>query len=250
MLVGELRIHPDPEALARAVAERWVELAAEAARARGRFHVALAGGSTPRRLYRLLAETPYRERIPWAQVHLWFGDERCVPPDHPESNYRMVRESLLDRVPIPPEQVHRMEGEAEDPAEAATRYARELTSQLPLSAQGVVQFDLILLGMGTDGHTASLFPGTPVLRERARLVEAVHVERLGRWRITLTLPVIDHAHHVLFLVTGAEKAAVIREVFIGRPSPPYPVQLIQPRGQVEWHLDEAAAAELPEELRR
>ncbi|RMD80510.1 MAG: 6-phosphogluconolactonase [Gammaproteobacteria bacterium] len=248
--MGDLRIHPDPEALARAVAERWIQLAEEAVRARGRFHVALAGGSTPRRLYALLAQPPYRDRVPWQQVHVFFGDERCVPPDHPDSNYRMAREALLDHVPIPPGQVHRIEGEAEDPAEAATRYARLLTAELPLSAQGVVQFDLILLGMGADGHTASLFPGTPILRERARLVEAVYVERLGSWRISITLPVIEHAHHVLFMVTGKEKAATVREVFTNRRTPPYPVQLIHPRGELEWHLDQAAASELPEELRR
>ena len=247
MFIGDLRIHADAD-LIEAVAKRWLEIANEAISARGIFHVALSGGSTPRSLYRLLAHPKFAEHIPWDRVHIYFGDERTVPPDHNDSNFRMAKEALLDHVAIPLAHIHRIKGELEDPHEAAGTYTRELTTNLPLSAQGVVQFDLLLLGVGSDGHIASLFPSTPVLHERARLVEAVHVEKLDSWRITVTLPVIDHARHVLILVSGDAKAPIIRDVFATR-TPPYPVQLINPQGMLEWHLDQAAAALLPEELR-
>jgi len=249
MFIGDLRIHADANSLMEAVATRWLEIANEAINARGKFHVALSGGSTPRSLYRLLALSKFAERIPWDRVHIYFGDERTVPPDHNDSNFRMAKEALLDHVAIPLAHIHRIKGELEDPHDAAGAYTRELTSNLPLSAQGVVQFDLLLLGVGSDGHIASLFPATPVLHERARLVEAVQVENLDSWRITVTLPVIDHARHVLILVSGDAKAPIIRDVFATRRTPPYPVQLINPQGMLEWHLDQAAAALLPEELR-
>jgi len=249
MFIGDLRIYSDTDALIKAVAERWVVLADNAITARGKFHVVLSGGSTPRDLYHCLSQSPYKERIAWEHIHIYFGDERTVPADHADSNYRMAKEALLDHVPIPASQIHRIEGEAEDPHQAALAYTQELTGNLPLSAQGVVQFDLLLLGVGPDGHIASLFPSTPVLHERARMVEAVHVEKLDTWRITLTLPVIDHARHVLILVSGAGKADIMRDIFASQPTPPYPVQLINPQGMLEWHLDKAAAAELPEELR-
>jgi len=232
-----------------AAAQRWITLADSAIIARGKFHVALSGGSTPRALYRRLAHPPFAKRIAWERVHVYFGDERTVPPDHPDSNFRMAKEALLDHVPVPPSQIHRIEGEAEDPHAAAVKYTRTLTRNLPLSAQGVAQFDLLLLGVGRDGHIASLFPGTPVLHERARLVEAVRVEKLDTWRITITLPVIDHARHVLILVSGEDKAPILRDVFAARHTPPFPVQLINPQGALEWHLDQSAAALLPEELR-
>jgi 6-phosphogluconolactonase len=249
MFIGDLRIHADADALIDAVAQRWLELTNNAINARGKFHVALSGGTTPRALYRRLSQPKFADRIAWDRVHVYFGDERTVPPDHSDSNYRMAREALLDHVPIPAAQVHRIEGELEDPHVAASKYIRDLSRNLPLSAQGVVQFDLLLLGVGPDGHIASLFPATPVLHERARLVEAVYVEKLSTWRITITLPVIDHARHVLILVSGETKAPIIRDVFTTRRTPPYPVQLINPQGLLEWHLDHAAAALLPAELR-
>lgn len=249
MFIGDLRIHADADALIDAVAERWAVLAEDAVSTRGKFHVALSGGTSPRRLYQRLAQAPYAQRVAWEHVHIYFGDERTVPPDHADSNYRMAKEALLDSVPIPTSQIHRIEGEREDPHRAAAAYTKVLTDNLPLSAQGVVQFDLLLLGVGPDGHIASLFPATPVLHERARMVEAVYVEKLDTWRITLTLPVIDHARHVLILVSGSGKASIIHDVFATKPTPPYPVQLINPQGALEWHLDQAAAAALPEELR-
>ena len=249
MFIGDLRIHSDTETLIEAVAQRWAALADNAISARGKFHVALSGGNTPRALYRRLAQKPYIGKISWDKVHVYFSDERTVPPDHADSNFRMAKEALLDHVPIPAIQIHRMEGESTNPQSAAVNYTGILTKNLPLSSQGVVQFDLLLLGVGQDGHIASLFPATPVLHERARLVEAVYVEKLDTWRISLTLPVIDHARHVLILVSGASKAPIIRDVFTARHTPPYPVQLINPQGTLEWHLDWVAAALLPEELR-
>jgi 6-phosphogluconolactonase len=249
MYIGDLRIHADANALIEAVAQRWLEVANNAINARGKFHVALSGGSTPSALYRLLALPQFAKRVPWDRVHVYFGDERAVAPDHADSNFRMAKEALLDHVTIPIAHIHRIMGELEDLQAAASTYTRELTTNLPLSAQGVVQFDLLLLGIGTDGHIASLFPATPVLHERARLVEAVYVEKLDSWRITITLPVIDHARHVLIMVSGDTKARIIRDVFATRRAPPYPVQLINPQGTLEWHLDKAAAALLPEELR-
>ena len=249
MFIGDLRIHKDANALIEAAARRWLDIATSAINARGKFHIALSGGSTPGALYRLLASPKFAGRIPWDRVHVYFGDERTVPPDHADSNFRMAKDTLLDHVAIPVAHIHRIQAELEDPHEAASAYTRELTSHLPLTAQGVVQFDLQLLGVGTDGHTASLFPATPVLHERARLVEAVYVDKLDSWRITVTLPVIDHARHVMIMVSGSSKAEIVRDIFVNRNTPPYPVQLINPQGILEWHLDSAAAALLPEELR-
>ena len=248
MMIGDIRIHADDAVLSRAVAQRWIDIADAAIAARGKFHVALSGGSTPQRLYERLREPPFIDRIKWDRVYIYFGDERMVPPDHRDSNYRMAREALLDHVPIPASQICRMEGETTNPSDAATKYARTLTSLLPMSAQGVVQFDLLLLGVGTDGHIASLFPGTSILHERARLVEAVYVEHLDSWRISITLPVIDQGRHVIVLVGGDAKAEIMKNVFTTRRSPPYPVQLISPQGILEWHLDKAAAKLLPAEL--
>lgn len=249
MLNGDLRLFADTEALSLAAAQRWVQLSDAAITARGRFHVALSGGSTPRALYRRLAQPEFARRIAWERVHIYFGDERAVPPDHPDSNFLMAKEALLEHVPILPVQIYRIEGERADIQEAATKYSQLLASRLPLSAQGVVQFDLLLLGVGTDGHIASLFPGTAVLHERARFVEAVFVEKLKAWRVTVTLPVIDHARQVMILVSGESKAPLLRDLVSGRRSPPYPVQLINPQGVLEWYVDGAAASLLPTELR-
>src|SRR3569832_590055 len=168
MLNGDLRLFVDADALYFAAAQRWVQLAEAAIAARGKFHVALSGGSPPRSLYRRLANPDFANRIAWDRMHVYFGDERAVPPDHADSNFRMAKDDLIVHVPIPLAQIHRIEGERADIHEAATKYSQFLASRLPLSAQGVVQFDLLLLGVGTDGHIASLFPGTAVLHERAR----------------------------------------------------------------------------------
>jgi 6-phosphogluconolactonase len=249
--MNEIETYSDADLLALAAAEHFVALAAEAIAARGRFTVALAGGSTPRAAYALLASdefaarpsTPLRTGVDWARVHVFWGDERCVPPDHPDSNYRMAREALLDKIPILADNVHRVRGEL-PPDQAAAIYQAEL--EAVLSASG--RLDLILLGMGTDGHTASLFPGTVALEERELAVVAVYVERLQTWRVTLTLPAINTARQVLFLVTGAGKAETLQAVLEG-PKGPYPAQRIRPTsGQLAWLVDTAAAGRLKEQV--
>lgn len=238
-------VHPDTERLAEGVAERWIALCRLAQAQRDAFHVALSGGSTPRRLYRLLAEPAYRSRIDWSRVHLYFGDERAVPPTDADSNFRMAREALLTHIDIPAANVLPMHADpAHIEADAAT-YAELLRARLPGDAEDTPVFDLILLGMGADGHTCSLFPGTPILQERHRPVAPVHATHLHSWRLSLTYPVLDAARQLLFLVAGADKAAMLRRICReAEGAAPVPVQGIRPRGAVEWHLDRAAAAEL------
>jgi 6-phosphogluconolactonase len=241
----EIRILTDGEEVCRAAAAAWVRLADEAVRTRGRFAVALSGGSTPQALYRLLAaETDdYRARMPWGQAHVFWGDERHVPPDHPDSNYRTAAEAMLSRVPVPPGNVHRIPAETPNAAEAAETYARTLREFFGVAAGRFPRFDLILLGMGTDGHTASLFPGTDVLREQERLVAAPWVEKLASHRITLTPPVLNNAASVVFLVSGKEKAEALRAVLEGPHQPDrLPAQLVRPAdGRLLWLVDRAAA---------
>ncbi len=238
-----VHVHPDPATLARAAAQRFVNLARSAISRRGVFHVALAGGNTPRRLYQTLAAPPWREAVDWSCLQVFFGDERAVAPDHPDSNYRMARENLLDHLPIPATHVHRMKGESPHLETAATEYEELLTRMLPVAEGGVPCFDLILLGLGPDGHIASLFPGTPVLEIHDRWVAPVYVDKLRSWRLTLTLPVLNRARHLLLLVAGAAKNAIVCDVFARREDAPrYPVERLSPRGTLEWFLDEAAAA--------
>ena len=234
----------DPAALAEVAAERVVTLAAAACADHDRFYIALAGGSTPRALYARLAEADIAARIDWSRWQVFFGDERCVPPDDAQSNYHMAREALLAHVPIAPAKVHRIEAELDDPAAAAARYAREL-EHLPRDVDGWPRFDLVLLGMGDDGHTASLFPDTAILGEHTLPVAAVYVEKLAAWRISLTLPVLDAAANVLLLVAGSAKRAVLHEV-MQAPAPlaQYPVSWLTPRPGLEWLVDTAAAADL------
>lgn len=238
----EIVIVPDAEALARSGVQRFVGLAQQAAESRGRFTAALSGGSTPEGLYRLLAEEPYRNQVPWQQVHLFWGDERCVPPDDPGSNYRMAEQTLLRHVPVPPENVHRVQGELA-PEQAARAYGRDLED---FFCGPHTRFDLMLLGLGSDGHTASLFPGSVALQEETRLVAAVEAQYEDRpaSRITLTLPAINTSRHVLFLVSGSSKAEILHQV-LSTPGGPLPAQRVHPRaGELTWLVDEAAAAEL------
>ena len=233
----------DLEALAEAGARRVAAAASGALARSDRFTLALSGGRTPCALHARLLE----ERIDWARTVLLFGDERCVPPGHPDSNYGMARETLLDRLPVPPARVLRMEGERE-PAEAAERYARALREIFP--ADPFPRLDLVILGMGPDGHTASLFPGTEALEERERWVVANHVPRLDAWRLTLTLPVLTSAAATLFLVAGADKARALAEAFGGLPHPrPHPCELARPRrGTLTVLADRAAGSALPQPL--
>ena len=237
------RIFPDTETLAAAAAARWLALYHDAHVAQALFHVALSGGSTPKRLYQLLAASDRQTAIDWSRVHVYFGDERAVPPEHTDSNYRMVREALLDHIAIPAANVHRMHATPDRIEQDAADYAAMLLEQLPRDTAGMPVFDLILLGMGADGHTCSLFPGTAVLDERARSVAAVYVPQLDSWRVSLTYPVLDAARHLLFVVAGSDKAERLQRV-CRDAAPPAPVQRIQPRGTVEWYLDRAAAAEI------
>jgi 6-phosphogluconolactonase len=240
---SNIKVFDDPEQVAQAAARRFVELANEAVSARGTFSVALSGGTTPRRIYELLAGDDYRDRVAWQNVHVFFGDERTVPADHAESNYRMANEALLSRVPLPAENVHRMDGVG-DAAANASRYESELRGFF--GNVGWPRFDLVMLGMGDDGHTASLFPGSAALAEQRAWVVANWVEKFNTWRITLTAPAINAARNVLFLVTGAGKADRLREVLKGeRDAARLPSQMIQPRdGTLAWFVDRAAAAEL------
>jgi 6-phosphogluconolactonase len=240
---SEVIVVDDPVALAAAAAEAIAECAVEAVDAHGRFTIALAGGLTPRITYERLAASPLRERIPWDHTWIFFGDERCVPPDHTDSNYRMAEQALLSKVPIPAKQIARIHGEAEDPEVAAREYGRHLTEVFQIRRGELPRFDLILLGLGVDGHTGSLFPGSPVLKEVFRPVAAVHAGAASiPQRITFTFPVINAAARVMFLVAGAEKAKVLK-VVLNEPASGLPAALVSPhQGRLTWLLDRAAAA--------
>jgi 6-phosphogluconolactonase len=238
-------IFADLEELSIAFAERWIDLALKAITVRGQFHVALTGGSTPKHLYERLASAKFADHLDWRRVHIYFGDERCVPPDHSDSNFCMANEVFLRHVPIPSGQIQRMHGESLDAWGAARSYAEILARQAPKSADGNVQFDLILLGLGPDGHVASLFPSTQALQECDQSVVAIYVEKLQAWRISVTLPVINNAREILMLVAGEGKAEIVsRALAKKRQSPPLPVQMISPSGGMEWYLDKAAARQL------
>lgn len=264
----EVVIFSDPADVAKEAAQRFVACAAQAIRAQGRFTVALAGGSTPVALYALLSQPSYREQIPWKRTLIFFGDERCVPPDHPWSNYRMAREALLDHIPVPAENVYRMAGEL-PPETAAAGYATSLRRVFHLRGAARPRFDLILLGMGEDGHTASLFPDMFALQERRRLVVATPLPEYVKppvARITLTLPVLNAARQVMFLVTGAGKAEMVRMILGERLIEPlckdrvhrgsrdtdpqaFPAGRVQPiHGRLTWLLDRAAAVSLESSL--
>ena len=237
----------DARELNQKAAEQFIAAANRATKSTGRFTVALSGGSTPMGLYALLASADYNRRIPWNQVHLFWGDERCVPPDHPQSNFRMVRESLLTKIKIPPENVHRMAGEKE-PKTAAVEYEEQMMKFFRLSEGTLPRFDLILLGLGEDGHTASLFPGSDALNETKQLVAANFVEKFNAHRLTLTLPVLNHGADVVFLVAGQSKAAVVKEI-LGKKtdSPVLPAARVMPLdGHLTWLITRDAATALVE----
>jgi 6-phosphogluconolactonase len=247
MPTPHLIVVKDAAAVAHAALRLFVDAATRAIEERGAFSVALSGGSTPKVLFELLAKgEPSTPAWPfdWNRVHIFFGDERCVPPDHVESNYKMAYDTLLSRVPLPTSNVHRMKGEI-DPNEAAKEYGQTLKH-----LYGDGGLDLVLLGMGDDGHTASLFPGTPALDETHHRVVAQLVEKstTGRsWRITMTAPFINRSREVAVLMAGAGKADRLAEVLHG-PRDPHrlPIQLIQPAGRMVWIVDEAASAKLPQ----
>ncbi|HES76735.1 MAG TPA: 6-phosphogluconolactonase [bacterium] len=244
----QLHVHPDIPALTTAVAQRWLTLAEQAIAERGRFTVALSGGRTPRALYTLLASPTWRERMPWAQTELYLGDERCVPADHHESNARMVHETLLNQLAQPPV-FFPMVRHPEQPAQDAAHYAQLLRERLNEEqaedqAYAPPCFDLVLLGMGADGHFASLFPGTPAVEDRESLVLAVWVETLNAWRISLGRRVIAAARQRMVLVTGEDKRATLDEI-LHNPLSSKPIARLQRQAELEWHIDTAASSNLP-----
>src|SRR5271165_891682 len=229
--------------LFHAAAEEFIRAGRDAIGAQGRFTVALSGGSTPKALYSLLAAS--HAGFAWNRVFLFFGDERHVPPTDPDSNYRMVNESLLTKIAIPAENVFRVPAENPDATAAASDYEAQLRRFFELKPGEFPRFDLILLGLGPDGHTASLFPDSPALDEQSRLVVANWVAKFNTHRITFTFPVLNRAAEVMFLASGADKADMLHQVMEGKSTPPLPSQRVQPSdGKLLWMLDEAAAAKL------
>lgn len=241
-----LVVAEDLNGVAQLGADLFVELARKAIAAGHDFAVALSGGSTPRLMHRLLAGDPYRAAVDWSRVRFYWGDDRHVAPDDPDSNFRMARETLLDAVPLREEQIHRMRTEETDAGVAADRYEQELRQYFHLAPGQLPRFDLIYLGMGPDGHTASLFPHTAALRVEDRLVVANPVPKLNTDRITLTAPVINHAAAVAFLVAGSDKAPALAAVLDGPRDPDeYPSQRIHPSdGDLYWYVDRAAASQV------
>ena len=247
--MSTITIFPDTESLISGAADFIAASATRALAARGRFTLALSGGNTPKPVYARLATAAYRDRLDWNRVEIFFGDERGVPPDDPRSNYRMARTTLFDQVPMPAENIYRMRGE-EDPEMAAAAYTDDLQRLFGGDAGAGEPpregFDLILLGIGDNGHTASLFPGLAAVTEKKRWVMAQYVEVVGMWRLTLTPVVINAARQVAFLVSGTSKAAVLHQVLEGPYQPVVlPAQIIRPHsGELLWLLDVAAAARL------
>ena len=235
-----IEIYSDLHALAKAAADRFVALTGEAMRARGLFTAALSGGSTPRPMYELLATPAYAVQVDWSRVHVFWGDERCVSPDDPQSNYRLAKETLLSKVPIPDGNIHRMRGEL-PPTEAADDYEQQLRDFF--GPDHPPRFDLNLLGMGENGHTASLFPHTHALQETSRWVVANYVSELDAWRLTLTAPVINLSETVVFLVSGEKKAQTLWQVLRGpHDAAALPAQMVRPAtGNLIWMVDSPAA---------
>lgn len=235
-----IRRFESAEDLAQGAAEYFVERSVEAVARRGLFTVALSGGSTPKSLYQLLAEAPFRDRVPWPKIHFFWSDERHVPPDHPDSNFRMANEAMLSRVAVLESNVHRVRSENPLAADAAEEYEDTI---LEVTGERLPQLDLILLGLGTDGHTASIFPDSDVLKETTHPIAAPWVEKLKTHRITMTLPLLNNGASVLFLVSGAEKAEIVKEVLKGPEK--YPAQAVKPtKGELLWMLDKEATAKI------
>jgi 6-phosphogluconolactonase len=237
----KIRVLSDAAKLAAEAAGEFIRLSSAAIESKGRFTVALSGGSTPRRLYSMLSgEASFRDHIAWDRIHFFWGDERHVPPGHPDSNYRMANEAMLSKVPVRPENVHRMEGEDPDPDRAAREYEEKLRRITQVKVGEIPRLDLALLGMGADGHTASLFPGSRGIEEQERLVIANWVESLKTFRITMTFPLLNHAAFLLLLVSGEDKAETLRAVF-EESGEDFPVQRIRPTGGCLWLVDRRAA---------
>jgi 6-phosphogluconolactonase len=243
----EVRILADANTMAQTAAAEFLQAAQEAVREKGSFSVALAGGSTPKTLYGLLSGNQLLQaKVPWSKIEFFFGDERHVPPDNAESNFRMASEAMLSRAPVDPKQVHRIKGEKPNAAQAAEEYEHDLRTSFNLQDGQLPRFDLVLLGMGPEGHTASLFPGTKALKEERRLVVSNWVGKLYTDRITFTPPILNNAARVMFMVHGEEKAPALKAVLEGPYEPEQlPAQLVRPKlGKVLWLVDPSAASML------
>jgi 6-phosphogluconolactonase len=247
----QVEVVADASALTRAAAGVFIDAAKRAVASSGRFTVALSGGNTPKTLYSLLVTDPeLRSQVPWQQIYFFFSDERHVPPDHADSNYRSAYDAMFSKAGLEPGHVFRIKGESSDADQVAAQYEEDLRSFFALSGSQIPRFDLIMLGMGPDGHTASLFPGTKALDEEKRLVAANWIEKFNSYRITMTAPILNNAASVLFLAHGADKAAALKAVLEGPYDPKlFPSQLVQPSdGTVLWLVDGSAAALLNRQL--
>lgn len=238
-----IQIYSNPEELSRAAAQLFVDIALASVQERGRFTVALSGGGSPQRMYELLASERFKSRVPWDQTYVFWGDERFVPPDDPENNARMTRKKLLDFVPLPFDHIFPIPTSGQ-PDAAAEEYASILASMF--GGDTLARFDFMLLGLGENGHTASLFPETEVLEEKSKWVDSVYIDAKDQYRITLTYPVINNSRHIAFIVHGNNKANVLHEILEGSRRPKQlPAQLIHPSdGELLWLIDEEAAAKL------
>jgi len=248
----ETRILADGAAIAKRAAQEFVQAAAEAVRIKGSFNVVLAGGSTPKALYSLLVnDAALRSQVPWDKIGLFFGDERHVAPDHPDSNYRMASEAMISKSPLKPEQVTRIKGEYPDAEQAALEYEKALCEYFKLKAGEYPRFDLVLAGMGNEGHTLSLFPGTKALHADGRIAVRNWIGKLYTERITLTAPAASNAAHIIFMVTGADKAPALKAVLEGPFEPDQlPAQLLQPQnGKLLWLVDTTAGSMLTSGIR-
>lgn len=240
-----IKIHESKSELIDAATQMIVDLACQSVDEQGRFTMVLSGGSTPKPIYEKLASDPYLEKMPWSKSYFFFGDERCVAHDSPESNYGMADKAMFSRAPIPAENIFATQDQDKDPESSAAQYEQTIRKFFKLEKGKFPTFDLMLLGMGPDGHTASLFPGTEALNERQQLVVANYVEKFKAFRITMTLPLIDHAENIVFLVAGSDKADVLSEILCSDKKDSYPAQLVKPQaGSLKWYLDRDAAAKL------
>jgi 6-phosphogluconolactonase len=246
--VPDIRIHRDSRACAEAAAEFVLEVGKEAVRTNGRFLIALSGGTTPETLYRALTSPAFTDRFDWSRTTFFFSDERCVPPDDPRSNYALAKKILFIPLKIMPSQVYRMEGESSDPQSAASEYEQQLRLATKTLRSAQPSLDLVLLGLGEDGHTGSLFPGASILQDRQRVIAATQSPKDPPRRLTMTLAAINRASVILFLVSGAGKAGVVRAILDPRTETErqLPAALVSPEGgRLIWFLDQAAAVELP-----
>lgn len=242
--MDQLHVFPTVAELTEAVCNQIARASCQAKAESRRFSLALSGGSTPRTLHQTMTSTAHSKTICWEAIDFLFGDERMVPPDHNDSNFRMAQETLFSLAPIPPDNIHRMQGEL-SPADAAANYQRELNAVLTAGNDGFPNIDLVLLGLGPDGHIASLFPGTQILEEQKKWVSAVFVEKFNSWRLSLTYPIINRARKIFVLVTGESKADIVATLFTdARAAAQLPAKRLAPAGELHWYLDAAAAKNL------